>query len=355
MIYENQNDMSQIKTRNFGRLPTGETVQEYTLANAGGLTLKLITFGGIITELHVPDRHGVVADVVLGFNHLAGYLGPHPHFGAITGRVAGRITGGRFSLAGRDYQLLVNNPPNHLHGGAVGFDKCLWRAQIVQTPEGFDGVKLAYHSPHGEEGYPGNVEVAVTYSLTDANEVIICYEAVADQTTPLSLTNHSYFNLAGEGRGTIENHWLQITSSEIVPTDEQMTLLGMRSPVAGKTNDFNRSKRLGDAISGLLNSHGDNYLIAHPIRKSLQLVARLEDPSSGRIMEVLTTEDCLQLYTAAFMDNSLIGKSGRAYPKFGGLCLECQGYPDGVNHPELGDIILKPGQAYQQTTIYRFQ
>ena len=224
--------MSQIKTRNFGRLPTGETVQEYTLANAGGLTLKLITFGGIITELHVPDRHGVVADVVLGFNHLAGYLGPHPHFGAITGRVAGRITGGRFSLAGRDYQLLVNNPPNHLHGGAVGFDKCLWRAQIVQTPEGFDGVKLAYHSPHGEEGYPGNVEVAVTYSLTDANEVIICYEAVADQTTPLSLTNHSYFNLAGEGRGTIENHWLQITSSEIVPTDEQMTLLGMRSPVA---------------------------------------------------------------------------------------------------------------------------
>jgi aldose 1-epimerase len=339
-----------IKTRQFGKLPTAETVEEYALTNRRGLTLKVLTYGGIVNELHVPDRNGVTADVVLGFRDLAGYLGGHPYFGVIAGRVSGRITGGRFTLDGRNYQLLINDPPNHLHGGAVGFDKRVWRAQVIN-----DGVKLMYHSPHGEERYPGNVDVAVTYSLTDENEVVIRYEAVTDQATPLSLTNHSYFNLAGEGSGTIENHLLQITSSEIAQTDGQMTLLGARSPVIGKANDFNRAKRLGDAIPGLLNSHGDNYFVAHPTRKSLERVARLEDPTSGRIMEVLTTEDCLQLYTAAVLNGSLIGKSERAYQKFGGLCLECQGYPDGANHPELGNIVLRPGEVYQQTTIYRFQ
>jgi aldose 1-epimerase len=338
-----------LKTRIFGKLPAGETVEEFALTNPHGLTLKLITHGATINELHVPDRHGATADVVLGFSDLAGYLGSHPYFGCIAGRVSGRITGGKFSLDGRSHQLLVNDPPNHLHGGAVGFDKRLWRAQVLDND-----VKLTYRSPHGEEGYPGNVDVSVTYSLTDESEVIIRYEAVADQPTPLSLTNHSYFNLAGEGSGTIENHLLQISSSEIAQTDEQMTLLGARSPVAGRPNDFNQSRRLADAIPGLLNSHGDNYLLAHPARKSLDRVARLEDPASGRVMEVLTTEDCLQLYTGASLNGALIGKSGRPYPKFGGLCLECQGYPDGANHPELGDIILRPGEIYRQTTLYRF-
>lgn len=345
-----------VKTRQFGKLPSGESVDEYALTNGHGLTLKIITYGGIINELHVPDGNGVAADVVLGFRDLDGYLGPHPYFGAIIGRVAGRITGGKFTLDGRNYQLAINNPPNHLHGG-VGFDKRVWHAEIADsaTPDASAGVKLAYRSPHGEEGYPGNVDVAVTYFLTDKNEVIIQYEAVTDQATPLSLTNHSYFNLAGEGSGTIENHRLQIASSEITATDEQMTLLGLRSPVAGKANDFNDPKRLGDAVPGLLNSHGDNYLVAHRSPKSLERVARLEDPANGRSMDVLTTEDCLQLYSAAVLDGSLIGKSGRRYVKFSGLCLECQGYPDGVNHPELGDIVLRPDQTYRQTTIYRFQ
>jgi aldose 1-epimerase len=344
-----------VKTQSFGKLPTGETVEEFALTNSHGVALKLITYGATITELHVPDRNGATADVVLGFSNLAGYLGNHPYFGAIAGRVAGRITGGRFTLDGRNYQLLVNDPPNHLHGGAVGFDKRLWNAQVITTREDLSAVKLAYRSPLGEEGYPGNVDVAVIYSLTNENELVIRYEATSDQATPLSLTNHSYFNLAGEGSGTIENHLLQISSSEMTQTDAQMTLLGVRAPVAGKANDFNRTKRLGDAIPGLLNSHGDNYLLTHPTRKSLERVARLEDPASGRIMEVLTTKDCLQLYTAAVLNGSLIGKSGRPYPKFGGLCLECQGYPDGANHPELGDIVLRPGQIYHQTTIYRFQ
>ena len=343
-----------IKTRAFGTLPTGETVDEFTLTNSRGLTLKLITYGATITELHVPDRHGAAADVVLGFNNLDGYLGNHPFFGCIAGRVSGRITGGKFTLDGRNYQLHLNDPPNHLHGGARGFDKRLWQSQTVKSSNGAPGVKFTRRSPDGEEGYPGNVDVAVTYSLTDQNEIVIQYEGTTDLATPLSLTNHSYFNLAGEGSGTIENHLLQIASSKITATDAQMTLTGQRTPVAGKSNDFNRSKRLGDAIPGLLNSHGDNYLLSRPNPKSLERVARLEDPAGGRIMEVLTTEDCLQLYTAAVLDGSLTGKSGRPYPKFGGVCLECQGYPDGANHPELGDIILRPGDVYRQTTIYRF-
>jgi aldose 1-epimerase len=339
-----------VQTRAFGTLPTGETVEEFALSNSHGLTLKLITYGATITELHVPERHGVTADVVLGFNNLAGYQGPHPYFGCIAGRVSGRITGGKFTLDGRNYQLALNDPPNHLHGGARGFDKRIWRPQVLQ-----DGLRLTCHSAHDEEGYPGNVDLAVTYSLSDNNEVIIHYEAVTDQPTPLSLTNHSYFNLAGEGSGTIENHLLQIASLEITASDAQMTLLGKRSSVADQANDFNQLKRLGDAIPSLLNSHGDNYLLTHPSPKSLEQVARLEDPASGRAMEVLTTEDCLQLYTAAVLNGSLIGKSGRPYPKFGGLCLECQGYPDGANRPELGNIILRPGEVYHQTTIYRFK
>jgi len=345
-----------VQTRAFGKLPTGETVEEFALTNARGLTLKLITYGGTITELHVPDRHGVTADVVLGFSDLTSYLGSHPYFGCIAGRVSGRITGGKFSLDGHNYQLLVNDPPNHLHGGAFGFDKRLWQAKVIKGPQNSTGVMLTYRSPDGEEGYPGNLEATVVYLLNDENEVTICYDATTDQATPFSLTNHSYFNLAGEGNGTIENHLLQISSSEITQTDAQMTLLGVRSPVAEKANDFNRPKRLGDAIPGLLNSHGDNYLLAHPNRKFFEPVARLEDPASGRVMEVLTTQDCLQLYAAAALNGSLIGKSGRAYEKFGGLCLECQGYPDGVNHPELGNIILRPGDDIAGgTTIYRFQ
>lgn len=342
-----------VKTRHFGKLPSGENVEEYSLTNNHGLTLKFIIYGGIINELHVPDRHGATADVVLGFSNLDDYLGPHPYFGCLVGRVAGRITGGKFKLNGRLYQLALNDPPNHLHGG-IGFGKRLWRATTVDTPQGPVGVKLTYHSPQGEDGYPGNVDVSVTYSVTDENEVVIDYEAIADAVTPFSMTSHSYFNLAGEGSGTIENHLVQISSADITKTDAQMTLLGIRSPVTGNANDFNQPKRLGDAIPHLLNSHGDNYLLAHPTANSLERVARLEDPSSGRIMDVLTTERCLQLYTAAVLDGSLIGKSGRRYPKFGGLCLECQGYPDGANHPELCDIILRPGEMYRQTTIYRF-
>lgn len=338
--------------REYGTLSSGEEVREFTLRNSRGMVARIINYGATLTELHVPDASGEVADVVLGFRDLAGYLGKHPCFGSTIGRVAGRITGGKFSLEGRKYALAINNPPNHLHGGPLGFDKRLWSSQAVVDTS--DAVKLTLCSPDGEEGYPGNVEVAVTYLLTPDNELVIQYEATTDKATPLSLTNHSYFNLSGEGSGDIGNHQLQIYSDAIVPTDSDMTLSGRREPVAGKPNDLNRMRRLGDVIPQLLNQHGDNYLLPGGQDGVPVPVARLWDPASGRCMEVFTTESCLQLYSAAVLDGTLKGKSGKAYVKFGGLCLECQGYPDGVNTPELGDIVLRPGDTCRQTTIYKF-
>ena len=339
----------------YGTLPAGEEVREFTLENSQGMVAKIIEYGATLTELHVPDARGQSTDVVLGFKNLDGYLGSHPFFGATIGRVAGRITGGKFSLAGRGYALAINHPPNHLHGGHAGFDKRVWRGQrVLNTPAGSTAVNFFRCSPDGEEGYPGQVELAVTYSLTAENELVIQYEATADRATPLSLTHHSYFNLSGEGSGDIANHQLQINADAVTATNADMTQLGYAEPVAGKPNDLNRPQRLGDVISKLLNQHGDNYLLRRNQPGALVPAARLYDPTSGRAMEVFTTEACLQLYSAAVLDGTLIGKSGRHYPKFGGLCLECQGYPDGVNTPELGDIILRPGGTYRQTTIYRF-
>ena len=340
--------------RDYGTLPSGENVREFTLQNPQGMVARVIEYGATLTELHVPDGRGQMADVVLGFKNLEGYLGGHPFFGGTIGRVAGRISGGKFTLEGRSYTLALNDPPNHLHGGKVGFDKRLWRGQAVGDVDGSDAVKFVLRSPDGEEGYPGNVEVAVTYSLTSHNELVIQYEATTDRATPLSPTNHSYFNLSGEGSGNINKHLLQIDADAITSTDAAMTQLGGREAVSGKPNDLNQPRRLGDVIPKLLNQHGDNYLLRRDQPGALVQAARLRDPASGRVLEVFTTESCLQFYSAAVLDGTLKGKSGRPYPKFGGLCLECQDYPDGVNTPELGDIILRPGKTYQQTTIYRF-
>lgn len=340
--------------RNYGTLPTGEQIREFTLQNPRGMIARVIEYGATLTELQVPDAHGQMADVVLGFKDLDGYLGRHPFFGGTIGRVAGRITGGKFLLEGRSHTLCLNDPPNHLHGGHAGFDKRVWSGRAVADAPHADSIKLSRRSPDGEEGYPGNVEATVTYSLTAKNELVIQYEAATDRATPLSLTHHSYFNLSGEGAGNMANHHLQIHADAITATDAAMTQLGRAEPVAGKPNDLNQPRRLGDVIPKLLNQHGDNYLLRRSRSSALMPAARLWDADSGRVMEVLTTESCLQLYSAAVLDGTLRGKSGRPYPQFAGLCLECQGYPDGGNTPELGDIILRPGGAYRQTTIYRF-
>lgn len=339
-----------IDKRRFGELPSGKWVEEFTLSNSRGARVSIMTYGGIIREIVVPDIRGEPADVVLGFDTLEAYLGAHPFFGVTVGRVAGRITGGRFLLDGEAYELELNDPPNHLHGGSNGFDKQLWEG----TVEGGEGVALSYLSPDGESGYPGNLSVTVRYRLTEENELVIDYAAETDRATPCSLTDHSYFNLAGEGSGSVADHELAIQAEAYTPTDEKMTLLGSVESVEGKPNDLRRPRQIGEVVPDILNGHGDNYLLARDLRRAPELAARLFEPRSGRTLEVLTTERCLQFYTGVFLDGSNSGKSGRPYEKHGALCLECQGYPDGVNHPEINDTILRPGETYRQRTIYRF-
>lgn len=334
----------------FGKLPSGEEVHRFTLTNRNGLRTRVLTYGGIVSELQVPDRNGDIGDVVLGFDNLEDYLDPRmPYFGTITGRVAGRITGGRFTLDGEEFQLERNDGPNHLHGGSTNLSHRNWRPEV----EG-DTLHLHYLSPDGESGYPGNVPIRVSYSLTSDNALRIDYAATTDKPTPLSLTNHSYFNLAGEGSGTIHDHVLQIHADETVAMDEHCTLLGRREPVAGKAGDFTTPVRIGDRIDGLLKQHGGDYIVRDGGRGELVPVAQLSEPTSGRILAAFSTHDHLQLYTAAMLEPIFTGKSSRVYERFGAVCLECQGYPDGVNTPELGDIILLPGKTYRHTTIYRF-
>jgi aldose 1-epimerase len=342
-----------IEQRPFGTLPTGEAIEEFTLKNAQGVIVRIITFGGIITQLHVPDRAGSFADVVLGFNNLQEYAGGHPYFGCITGRIAGRLTRGKFSLDGRDYSLAINNEPNHLHGGNVGLDKRVWSAQTAAGPGGESKLRLSYLSPDGEEGYPGNLAMTVVYALTEANELVIEYEATTDQATPISLTNHSYFNLAGKGSGHIDDHVLQIFSDEYAPADKQMTLSDRREPVAGQANDFTKPKRVGEALPGLWEHHGDNYFL-RPVATGLAPAAKVTDPASGRTLFITTTEPCLQFYTGAFLDSKQTGKAGKVYGPHAALCLECQRYPNAINKPEFGNIVLRPGETYRQKTIHAF-
>jgi aldose 1-epimerase len=338
----------------FGKLPCGRSVEAYRLTNASGMELIAITYGGIVTTLSAPDRHGRMADVVLGFNELEPYLARHPYFGAITGRVAGRIPDGRFKLDGTTCQLAINDGTHHLHGGWIGLDQRVWDASPVDRPDGADSLRLRYLSPDGEEGYPGNVDITVTYTLTDANEFIIDTEATSDRPAPLSLTHHSYFNLPGEGCGPIEDHQLQVHSDLMIPVDSTLAPLGRTQPVTGEADDFNSNRRFGDALPGLFQQHGGLYLIRRSPDESLAHAAELSDPASGRVLTVTTTEACLQLYSALALDGTLIGKSGNSYPRFAGLCLECEGYSDGVNVPDFGDIIVRPGMPQKNRTIYAF-
>jgi aldose 1-epimerase len=333
-------------------MPDGREIEEFHLQNSSGLSAKIITYGGIITQLYAPDSKGRLVDVVLGFDNLAQYLAGHPYFGCIAGRVAGRLTCGKFSLDGRSYILALNDPPNHLHGGNIGFDKRVWKPEIIG--HGTESkLCLTYFSPDGEDGYPGNVTAHVTYTLTENNELIVSYEATTDRATPFSLTSHSYFNLAGEGSGSIEDHHLQMFVDEYAPSDDDLTLLDVRKNVSGSGNDFTLPQRLGDVLPSLWKQHGDNYFVrCHPT--GLAPVAVLTDPASGRKMELFSTAPCVQLYTGVALNGTLNGKTGRPYERYGGLCLECQGYPNGVNAPALGDIVLRSGQTYRQTTLHKF-
>lgn len=334
-------------------MPDGLPVQLFSLQGSGGFELRAMNYGATVTHLRVPDGRGDVADVVLGFNSIAGYLQPHPYLGVTAGRVAGRISGARFTLDGREYQLAANDPPNHLHGGDRGFDKRLWAAEALSHADG-SAVRFTRTSPDGEEGYPGNLRASVTYVVTPNNEFVVETEVTTDRATPVTLTHHSYFNLAGEGSGSIEGQELQLMASTYAPADGASGLIGRRDPVTD--NDLRDGKVLGSVIPRLRARHGDLYFLDRGSAGPGVLVeaARLVDPVSRRVLSVRTTEACLQFYTGVGLTGKLIGKSGRAYGPLAGLCLECEGYPDGVNRPELGKIILRPGEVSRHRTVYAF-
>jgi aldose 1-epimerase len=339
----------------FGKTADGVPVDLYVLTNTKGSTAKVITYGAILTELHVADRDGKFDDVVLGFDNLKEYLAGHPMFGATVGRVANRIAKGKFTLDGKEYTLALNSGPNSIHGGRKGFDKVVWKAQALPKPDGV-AVQFNYRSPDGEEGYPGNLQATVTYALTNDNELRITYTAATDKATPVNLTNHSYFNLAGAKAGDVLDHVMMLAADEYTPADNTLIPTGEIKSVRGTPLDFTSPTPLGARIAELKPNPGGydhNYVVRNG-GKSLVLAARIYEPKSGRVMELFTTEPGVQLYTANFLDGKRKGKDGVAYGKHQAFCLETQHFPDSVNHPNFPSVILRPGETYKQTTVYKF-
>jgi aldose 1-epimerase len=343
----------------FGKTDEGIAVDLYTLTNAKGAEAKITTYGGIVVSLKVPDRNGKLDDVVLGYDNLAGYLKNNgPYLGALIGRYANRIAKGRFSLNGNEYHLAQNNGENHLHGGVRGFDKVVWTGQPLKVRNGA-ALELTYLSKDGEEGYPGNLSVKVVYTLTDTNELRIDYSATTDKPTVVNLTHHSYFNLAGQGNGEILKHQLFINANQFTPTDAGSIPTGELRTVRGTPFDFTRTTAIGARIDQddeqLKFGRGyDHNFVLKKNGTSLTLAARAFEPTTGRVMEVFTTEPGMQLYTGNFLDGSITGKDGKVYNQHYGFCLEAQHFPDSPNKPAFPSVVLTPGRRYTQTTIYRF-
>jgi aldose 1-epimerase len=354
----NADDEKKARKQVFGKTSSGEVVELYTLRNSKGIEARIITYGGIIVSLKVPDKSGKLGDVVFGFDSLEGYLKEHPYFGALIGRYANRIAKGRFTLNGVEYKLARNNGENHLHGGVKGFDKVVWKAKPI-TREAGPGLELSYLSKDDEEGYPGNLSTTVTYSLTEANELRIDYEATTDKDTVVNLTNHSYFNLAGQGEGDILGHLMMIAADRFTPIDEGLIPTGELKRVDGTRFDFHQPHTIGERIETpdeqLKFGKGyDHNFVVNGAPGSLRLAARVTEPKSGRVMNVFTTEPGIQFYSGNFLDGTLRGKSGKVYRHRYGLCLETQHFPDSPNKPEFPSAVLKPGGRYRTTTLYRF-
>ena len=338
----------------------GKPVDMVTLKNKNGIELQALSYGGIITSLRVPDRSGTFADVVLGFDKPESYWGdpPPPFFGAIIGRYGNRIAKGKFTLDGKTYSLATNNGPNHLHGGNKGFDKQLWTITTKESPQGSSAI-FTRASPDGEEGYPGTLQARVTYTLTDRNELILEYHATTDKPTPVNLTQHTYWNLAGEGSGDILEELLTINADRYTPVDDTLIPTGDLASVAGTPFDFRQSTAIGARIEQnndqLKKGPGyDHNWVLNRTGSGLEFAARLTDPKSGRTLEIATTEPGLQFYSGNFLDGTLKGKSGHAYVRRSGLCLETQHFPDSPNHPGFPSTILQPGKTYDSKTVMTF-
>lgn len=337
----------------FGKTPDGKQVDLYTLTNTSGIRARITSFGAILVSLEVPDRNGNLADITLGFDKLDGYLGEHPYFGAIVGRYANRIGKAAFKLDGVEYKLAANNDVNHLHGGIKGFDKKVWRLEDVGVEGGGAMVKMSYISEDGEEGYPGNLACSVTYTLTEDDKLKISYEAETDKKTVVNLTNHSYFNLAGQGAGDILSHELMLNADKYTVVDEGLIPTGENRNVKDTPMDFTTPMTIGSRIGQVEGGYDHNYVL-NSGGGTLALAAKVYEPTSGRAMEVHTDQPGVQFYTGNFLDGSVTGKAGKVYQKNYGFCLETQHFPDSPNKPDFPSVVLHPGQKYTTETVLRF-
>jgi aldose 1-epimerase len=339
----------------FGVTSEGTPVERWTLRNRAGAVVRLIAYGATVTEWHVPSRAGAVDDVVLGFDRLDPYETQSPYFGCTVGRVAFRITGGRFRLNGKEYQLSLNVPPHHLHGGVRGLSRVVWRGVPFESQQSL-GVRFTHHSPDGDQGYPGNLDVEVVYALGDDNALRIDYVATADRPTPVNLTHHSYFNLAGHASGDVLGHVLQLEASRYTPLDARRIPTGQIASVEGTPYDFRKPTAIGARMSQVLAEAGGydlSYLRDAP-GDNLVRVATLAEPRTGRVMEVHSTQPAIVLYTGNYLDGTLRGKGGAVYRRHAGVCIETAHLPDSVNQPAFPSIVLGPGQRYRHTCVYRF-
>jgi aldose 1-epimerase len=344
--------MALVEKKEFGKMPDGTVIESFTLSNAQGASAKLITYGASVAELHVPDKNGKMGDVVLGFDNLQGYLGNHPHFGGAIGRYGNRIAKGKLVVDGKEYQLAINNAPNSLHGGPTGFDRRVWKGEALEVKDGA-AVRFTYFSKDGEENFPGNLTVTVTYTLTNANEFKLDYTATTDKDTVVNLTNHSYFNLASSGE--VLKHVLYLNADRYTPVDSTLIPTGEIASVEGTPLDFRKPTEIGARIGQIKDIGGyDHNFVVNGEAGKLRIAARVTEPTTGRQMEVWTTEPGVQFYSAIGLNGSIVGKGGIAYSKYGALCLETQHFPDSPNRPNFPSTLLKPGTKFHSETIYKF-
>jgi len=330
----------------------GNKVSQFNLSNEYGMTMKLINYGGIVTHMFIPGKDGTSEDVVLGYDRLQQYLDNTPYFGAIVGRYGNRIANGKFELDGKSYQL-PNNGQNHLHGGVKGFDKVVWDAEEFIFPDK-TSVVLTYASDDDDEGFPGKLDVKVTYSLTNDNELKIHYEATTDKPTVVNMTHHGYFNLKGQGNGDILDHHLQLMANRYLPVNENLIPTGELHEVQNSAMDFKTPHAIGSRIAEVEGGYDHTWVLNNYDRKKMRMAAKVTEPESGRVMEVYTDQPGIQFYTGNFLDGSLTGKGGNRYHKHNGFCLETQHYPDSPNQPDFPSVVLRPGEMYETETVYKF-